>query len=58
MAMMLRFTEDADMVLFPFVGGRLAAPAQLYSRSVPSAGKRHFSVSGGPADGSAHQGSV
>jgi len=42
MAMIERFIEDADMFLVPFVGGRLAAPAQLYSWSVPSSGNRHF----------------
>jgi len=31
MAMIERFIEDADMILVPFVGGRLAASAQLYS---------------------------
>jgi hypothetical protein len=31
MAMIVRFSEDADMVLVPFGCGCLAAPAQLYS---------------------------
>jgi hypothetical protein len=31
MAMIVRFSEDADMVLVPFVCGCLAAPFQLYS---------------------------
>ena len=43
MAMMVRFNEDPNMFMVPFHGGPLsAAPPELYSRTVPSAGNCPF----------------
>jgi hypothetical protein len=58
MAMTVRFAEDPDMFIIPFVVGGLAAPAQLNSRSVPSAENCHFLFVGGAEWCDAHQGSA